>query len=386
LLRSEINQLEKLIADILENSGINNYTDNNHKFTGQVEAVHSTCEELQSKWVHELFSSAKEQTITRYVQYHQAGITHLSNQLSRSLEIVDRWPATQQLQIKALVTALEELLTFLKNQCYRYFDLDYTVTIYRCERHYVKINEFKQELLSYREVKIDASLLKVISHSIDEVITEALESGISYRQLDHVLNLLRIVHQRTQIILTTSTLELAQALYRQNLNTLHFSNWYQDFIEREIAKQVENREKINYVKEQIQYLSGIFINTEKAFEPDLPSIDETMLTWLNARHSNNFKGDFHESKSNLSIRLALNLSVPQFAMFIRIFSQVGCFPETTVARISRFFTRHFATKKQDDISLKSFRRAFYSLDQASAAIVRDYLQKMLDYLNKTYFP
>jgi len=51
----------------------------------------------------------------------------------------------------------------------------------------------------------------------------------------------------------------------------------------------------------------------------------------------------------------------------------------------RFFTRHFTSKKQGRISIKSFNHAFYSKDQVTAAIVLDYLQKMVTYVNKVYF-
>jgi hypothetical protein len=39
-----------------------------------------------------------------------------------------------------------------------------------------------------------------------------------------------------------------------------------------------------------------------------------------------------------------------------------------------------------NISFKSFARAFYGADQTTAAVVRDFLQRMINYINKIYFP
>jgi hypothetical protein len=85
-------------------------------------------------------------------------------------------------------------------------------------------------------------------------------------------------------------------------------------------------------------------------------------------------------------QLALTLPVPQFALFIRLFQLAGCFREANLARIHRFFTTHFTSKRQDHISPKSFAKAFYGADQSTAAMVRGALQQMLQFIDQHYFP
>jgi hypothetical protein len=389
LLKSELYQLEKLITEFLNHTGSGDETDNRQWLSNQVRSIQSLCADLKEKWVHQLFGSAKEQVITRYVQYHQAGITQLSNQISRIRPVNDPPPETaagRPQPAEQILSALEHLLNFLRHQCYRYFDPDYRITIYSCQRQCGQMDEFRKELIAYSGNEIEFTLVQVISISIQEMTDDALRSGLSYRQTEHALNLLRMVHQLTHLAKGITTDGLAQALYRQNLNTQHFLNWYREHVLADLGSISGKQDQGDFVNSLIKTLAGIFVDPEKAFEPELPAIDLSFLPWLYERSENRDDIIRASGKRNIPFQLPLNLSVPQFALFIRIFSKVGCFPDTNVANITRFFTQHFATKKQSKVSLKSFGKAFYSLDQAAAAIVRDYLQKMINYLNKTYFP
>ena len=388
MLKSELYQLEKFIGDVLNQEYHTDKLGHGKSMAEQVKSAKTLCSDLKQKWIHELFSSAKEQVITRYVHYHQAGITQLSNQISRQIPVLN-FLSNEQADLlqfyEQLLSELEQLLQFLSNNCYQYFDLDHKVSTYYCQRQHEKIVEFKEELKAYSGIAVERALIEAIAISIEESAAEALTSGISYRQIDHILNVLRMVHQLLNIVNEPSTNTLVLALYRQNLNSLHFYNWYQEHIIQRVHGS-SGKEQEEMVIKEIKALSAIFVDSEKAFEPELPSIEQMFLPWLNERIIDGGKTNKTLVKQNGNGQLPLNLSVPQFALFIRIFYQAGCFPVTNISKLTRFFTQHFTTKKQPHISFKSFGRAFYSLDQSAAAIVRDYLQKMLNYLNKTYFP
>ncbi|WDF79003.1 hypothetical protein PQ469_03155 [Mucilaginibacter sp. KACC 22773] len=388
MLKSALYRLEKLIGEVLKNFRTTTDPDNFKRLPDQVKSVQTLSAEIKEKWVHELFSSAKEHVITRYVQYHQAGITQLSNQISRIIPVggAHSKNATGPDPFEQILSELEQLLNFLRHQCYHYFDLDYKITIHSCRRQCAQIDEFRKELLSYSGKEIAIPLVEVIGISVQEMTDDAVQSGISYRQTEQTLNLLRMVQQLMYTIHGITTNRLAQALYRQNLNTKWFLNWYREHILLQFNKISGKREQTIFISQQIKMFTGMFVDPEKAFEPELPSADLVLLPWLYEKSGNQDKTIRAINKSNIPIQLPLNLSVPQFALFIRIFSKAGCFPDTNVSKITRFFTQYFTTKKQIHISRESFRKAFYSLDQATAAIVRDYLQKMINYLNKTYFP
>ena len=227
MLRSELYQLEKFIADILNQEYSTDKLSHSKKVAVQLKSMKSLCADLKEKWLRELFSSAKEQVITRYIHYHQAGITQLSNQVSGQIPAMNlpvNQPSNLLLFYEQLLSELEQLLQFLKHNCYQYFDLDYKVSIYYGQQQYEKIVGFEQELNAYSGAAIDRPLVEAIVISVEETVAEALTSGISYRQIDHTLDVLRMVHQLLNVVNEPSTNSLALALYRQNLNSPHFYN------------------------------------------------------------------------------------------------------------------------------------------------------------------
>ena len=369
----------------MEEKSIANITGYQSQLAEQVTYVKTLCSELKKKWTHELLSNVKEQVIKRYVQYHQAGIIQLSDMVSGYKPAPDLIAALKpgqaaaQLQINA---ALENILAFLQTQFYQFFDKDHKATIYCCRQLKAKIADLAQELINHKDSAIAPSLIEVILSSVNDIAEEGAFSGISSRQVEQSLNVLRITHQFLSFGSGNTTDQLVKALYQQNFNSLSFYHWFCDDLSKEIAVMSEN-EKDDFIGDQLKKLAGVFVSPDKSLHPEIPSTDVYILQWLESQAG----GSVSRAKVQpTAAQFPLNLSVHQFALFIRIFYKTGCFPVENVAMITRFFTEHFTTKKQDHISAKSFGRAFYNLDQSAAAIVRDYLQKMLNYLNKTYFP
>lgn len=385
MLRSELYELEKSVGVIIEEISIANFTTYQQQINGQVAYVKSLCSELKKKWTHELLSNAKEQVIKRYIQFHQAGIIQLSDKVSLYVSASDLSPETKISQATALSqlnNELENVLEFLRTQFYLYFDIDHKAPIYHCQLLYLKISTFRVDLENYKGSTIDEALIAAVLSSADDLTAEGLLTGISYRQADQAINIVRATQQLLLFGTNPTTDSLIRALYQQNFNSLHFYNWYQDHLLAKVAAVSDKNEQQALLEEQIKMFAGVFVNAEKALLPELSSTDKFILPWLQEKLNPENKRSVSPDK----IQMPLNLSVPQFALFVRVFYKTGCFPIENVALITRFFTEHFVTKKQPHISPKSFGRAFYNLDQSAAAIVRDFLQKMINYINKTYFP
>lgn len=344
---------------------------------------------LKEKWVHALFSAVKEHVLSRYIQYHQAGITSLSNVMSG--KIPDAYFQGTEDQAHhlyfAIVADLEDLLQFLKQGFYQYFDIDYRVSNDLCREQAAQILLLLEKTSAvFSRTNIDSLLAEAIVLSVKNKIADAKQSGISYRQLDYCLSLLNRTRELLEENSSRGTDGFAQELYRQNFNSYHFNQWYQRHLSAIINAASENkREKI--ILQEIQLLKLIFVERDKLFEPYLPPINEQLLPWLEqflpAQINSNPNALL---KFNGNYRMPLQFSVTQFALFVRLCYLEGCFRINNISDIFRFFTLHFETKKQLNISVKSFARAFYGADQATAAVVRDFLQRMINTINKIYFP
>ncbi|MET3501317.1 hypothetical protein ABIC45_002929 [Mucilaginibacter rubeus] len=386
MLRSEIYELERAVDSILFKERIDGDTHYHKEVAGQVSYVQSVCSDLKKKWTNELLSSAKDQVIKRYVQYHQAGIIQLSDKVSREVPALN-FSEDNIASIKAInqgiLGHLENLLEFLRSNFYQFFDIDHKSSIYHCEILNQKIAVVEPRLRLYQSDSEVQSLINCILESVHEILADGLASGISYRQADHCLHLIQMTHQLLSIGSETAPKTLFLALYQQNMNSLYFFNWYQTFLSEQIAKMADKKCKEEFINNELKGLVNIYVSADKSIQPELPSTDVYLIPWLQEQVNRQSQRTVN---NKFSMQMPLNLSVPQFALFVRIFYKTGCFPTENVAMITRFFTDHFTTKKQSHISRKSFSRAFYNLDQSAAAVVRDFLQKMLNYLNKTYFP
>jgi hypothetical protein len=386
LLRSEIIELQKSVGALLENNSAATNASYQQHLAEQVTYIQNLCIDLKKKWTHELLSSAKEPVIKRYVQFHQAGIVQLSDRISAqmpALNLADEASIIQRRAYLQVNSSLEEVLDFLRHQFYQYFDIDHKTTFYYCQLLKVKVADFEPDLKAYDHPAVDNTLINVLLTSVEEIVTEGEVSGISYRLAEQALKLARFTHQLLFFGTNATTATLMRAFYQQNVNTFHFYHWYQVYISDKLALLKDQKDKQVILAREVEALSGIFVNPDKALQPELPATDIFIKQWVQEQIS---PKSGQTKMSAGTTQLPLNLSVPQFALFIRICYKTSCFSVENVAMITRFFTEHFTTKKQPHISHKSFGRAFYNLDQSAAAVVRDFLQKMLNYLNKTYFP
>lgn len=389
MVKSELYQLEKLIGEIVGDEKISGNERHPVGIGEQIQSITASCTSLKEKWVHELFSSVKEDVLTRYVQYHQAGITSLSNQVSAMIPASYFQGIENQIHqlYYSIVSNLEELIQFLNQGFYKYFDNNYTVSI---DRYRVQVEQIQLQLteitITLHQSGIDTPLVNAVTVSINNKLADAKQSGISYRQLDYIKSMLDIIRQPVQNNSKQSTIGTAHELYRQNFNSYHFNQWYQEYLSAIINAVSEDKRETTILHE-IKLLNSIFVERGKTFEPELPAINDQLLSWLQqllpGQSSLNLKAIL---KMNGHDRMPLQFSVTQFALFVRLCYLEGCFHVNNISDILRFFTQHFETKKQLNISFKSFARAFYGADQATAAVVRDFLQRMINTINKIYFP
>ncbi|WP_121811247.1 hypothetical protein [Mucilaginibacter kameinonensis] len=386
MLKSELIILEQQVTEIITDHKQRNGLAPGEEFSGEVKSVLETCTRLKKHWIQDLFGPAKDYAVNRYVKYHQSGITRLSDAVSEAAGLKD--PASLSLYDGALgelLNGFEDLLLFLQNNCYQFFDSGFRMTVFNERRQYNDAAGFEKELRAYKGPAMETGLAAAIADSVSGKLQGAACEGISYRDAELLTQLTHIVRQHLNNGNENIAESLQDALYRQNLNTRYFYHWYTGAILSKMAGAAGKKGKEQLIMEELTRFSGVFVRPGNAFEPGLPAIDQQVGAFLKAQLG-------HPSRAaapgglNGNSRLAIDLSVPQFAIFVRVLYQCGCFPVRNVAKIVRFFTAHFTTKKQSDVSAKSFARAFYGMDQPAAAVVRDILRRMIDYIDKIYFP
>jgi hypothetical protein len=380
LVRSEIYQLERFIADFLSREQLRlakKVLPGDAVFS---QALTTLCAEIKKKWVQNLFSAVKDAVLARYVHYHQAGITGLANQVSQAAALN---PAAASLYAE-IQLQLDELIDYLREKFYAYFDEDHPVSSGRWLQRSAELKALLDRIeIALQQADIANTLVDIMVLAFSVKLMEGTHIPVSFRQLNNYFSILRALDQRLSAEATPTTQEIALELYRHNFNSSHFKQWYQDRLTATLNKLPANQVS-DQLRQEIRLLEAVHTDSNKLFENDLPPINEMLLGWLYARLPQN------EGPATTLINghehMPLQFSVAQFALFIRLCYLEGCFQVNNISAILRFFSGHFETKKQLHISVKSFARAFYGADQATAAVVRGFLQRMINQINKTYFP
>lgn len=344
-----------------------------------MEAVSAQCEVVKQQWLKRLFSSVSDLILTRYVHFHQAAVTALSDKVSQipaSVPLPETFP-------HAIIRQLELLVDFLKDTFHRYFDKRHPMSLARSQATAAEISlRLDDTLQNLRKADVDDQLISVIQTTITGRIADAHQ--LSFQHAELIVIALKRIDEAANRQAAQTTTSIAHELHLQNFNAYPFTAWHQEFLAK-LLKRATDDMRADLLEREITFLENIYPDTDRAFDPDLPSSSEQVLRWLR-KLAQPAKEQIIVPGKAAPERLPLLCSVPQFAFFVRLCYLEGSFPVQNISALFRFFTSHFETKKQAHVSVKSFGRAFYTTDQGTAAVVRDLLQRMIHTINKTYFP
>lgn len=368
MLRSELYQLEKIVAGVINyyETGRPAATASSPDFAAQLEQAFR---QLREQLTKHLFGGTKEMALVRYVQFHQAGIIALADEFyARVEQRANDLPGLKAIRDE-FFRHTDGLLNFLKISFYKFFDHDHPVPLREARTRLAvlqkQVDQLDQRLLAQR---IEPSLTEVVQTAFQGKLDTLGKAGLSNHQLKYLDDLLRLINEKLDSG-SADTVSLAELLFRQNFNSNNFISW--------LSEDLETRMPGN--------LSDAYVEVSNRFEPKAPSITDIIAqrpgqpkTSRTATHGN--------IATKPGLHMPLNLSVPQFALFIRLCYLENCFHLHNISDIMRFFALNFETKKQLHISVKSFSRAFYRADQATAAVVRDLLNRMIGLIDKLYFP
>jgi len=333
---------------------------------------------FENNIVRRYFSSIKDQALRRYMRYYQLTLTGLSNRL---YYFTARDSATAAL-VGAVLEKIESVLVDLKRTFSDAFDLECAVTLYSHQFYTEKLHQVLGEFEGIRTDEALLSLLGVIRNSLRDHlhISLALRPGyIELEQIQRFAALVLLFAAEPE----TDARKLFYRLYTENFNLSGLVEWYQDQLLAEL-KGLTREERERRLAEEEAKLLKTGIPPRVPFDKRRGPISETLLDWL-ARIRSHSTGAYLRTDTPL-LRLALDLSVAQLGLFLRLCYFTGCFHEHNISAVLRFFSQHFTSKKQNQVSLKSLAKAFYGAEITTAAANRAWLQRMIDHLNKKYFP
>lgn len=147
-----------------------------------------------------------------------------------------------------------------------------------------------------------------------------------------------------------------------------------------------NNELIN-LQGLIEKYVAASANDKFLSEPDLESIKYKII-----RECECIQGSWNKtlkmgtSEASSINKMELKLTIAQLALLLRLLYEEGIFVVISIASLLRFFSLHFMSKRQKQISYGSMNKLYYSGDQFTGYAVRELLLNMVNRLNKMFFP
>ncbi|QXV66795.1 hypothetical protein INP83_06835 [Mucilaginibacter sp. 21P] len=328
-------------------------------------------EDLQKRLSGQFLNALKEQPLKRYLHFHQRYLIHLSDRLTDLRSQSAGLSSTIANVINEVLEGIEKVLDNAKEHFGEGFDLSASVSLYHKERSAQIRYSFSIPNCDQRTY----GLLEAVANTLNELTEPNTQRKPTYYEMLFAHKISSIIAQLLTMTAIDSRL-LFDRLYMENFNAPAFALWYQQDVLESISG-LDGAARKQFLNQEINRLLLTGIPPRQGFHEDRLSINEELTRWV-VKVATLDTGAVQQ--------LPLDLSVTQIGLFIRLCQQTGCFHEQSISGLLRFFVRHFTSKKQTHISQKSLAKAFYNADQTTAATCRAWLQRMIDQINKRYFP
>ena len=341
------------------------------------------CQRIKKVWIDLLFGSTKEHTLKRYIGHQQIVITDLADALYLYHGKIK--PASLTIP-GTLVECLLDLIEYLIKYFNTYLNENGKLPEASCEELRIKLNDSADHLSAILEtIDIDTNLKTCLLNYLSGVISASKNGPITLKYVEYVMNFTETLEAIIEFKDSRDLTQLlVEVLFYLNFNYTGFSQWFQEEI---LKKMTSNRsqENVASLRKELLFIKSLPVIQNMSYDPKTQPINIQLEYWLDELIKQETL-KFENKLDGLPEKLELQLTVPQLALLIRSLYEEGVFTMKSITSLLKFFTAHFMTKKQEQISYGSMSNMYYGGDQFSAYAVRELLLKMVSKINRMYFP
>ncbi len=335
------------------------------------------CDELKQSWCETAFSEMPDHALKRYFNF----------QLESIRDILDTSPFPEPAEKERKVT--DELIGLI-NYLFRYFknfiDTDvFSPTAYRYYK-LASLDGIVHELLAkLKHAAIDEGLRSILVSYVNEMIRPDPDIRDTYHSLNYFEHFIKEVSRLNLCI------KSAQELLIVRLTSLNFNHFaFLFYRKNKIGTAIAHLDKCAAMHLLESEQAALIQRGQHAmvYDKEWPGIAEMLAGYITGeiQKINTLPSALTAGQTIDEPKVCLGLSVAHLALFVRLFFEENFLPKNTLTCIFKFIARHYSTKKQPNISAASLSKEYYSVNQVTAAVVRDILQKMIARINRTFFP
>lgn len=342
---------------------------------------------VRQDWTLALYSDSGEISLQRYFAFQLTSLVTVTEELYASRAQAEAEGAV--VQGKMLTHGLHllyELVVFQQSHFPRYFDAGQMTpggfVLWRFPDIHSRYADINNRL---KASTVAVELQTVLTDYFKQASIHLL-SRPTYRSLVYSMKILNGTEEALGISESQSTLpNLIQYLTRLNFNHLGFFAFLANYHHMQSGSLVA--ERLSYCRQQTILLKGT--KHQDIYDEMLPSISELLVEWFKEKITEHQLA-LKEIKALKTVhqknKIHLNLPVTYVACLLKLFYEAGIYNSVTLTDLFKFTAVHYQAKRQANMSHKSLAKEYYSIDQMTAARVKDLLLQFVAYLNRHYFP
>ncbi|MBT2560725.1 hypothetical protein J7E50_07750 [Pedobacter sp. ISL-68] len=366
MLKNELKNIEEILIE-------QSYSHSNKTAQTNLETQFG---QIYKAWEEVLFSNMPESSLVRYFHYHLDIISTISTTLSN-------FPNAEK-----YLLSQNELLALINHQRKYYSSYFKEDAIAPVTYHQRLVSQLTGNMGAIQKIlhsgSINASLIACLSKWCELMSEKIGTVRFTFRSLhyfEYITNQLSELNGFSTEIEAT----LLNLLICSNFNNLSFLVYFQDKIRHSSEYLGDKDERLDYLVEQKAIINSSPEVKNRTYDSSWPSIKTMIVDWLTEEILLTEK--LLCNKREIAIpKIPLEMSVAHLSCLIRLLYEESVFATQNLQPIFKCFAGYFQSKRQAVISPGSLSKEFYSIDQHTAARVRDLLQRMVLRINRNFFP
>lgn len=318
-------------------------------------------------------------SLRRMIQFHQYSIMQLTDELS----------AIEQYDREAIYGGKTEiLLHFLRSRFSEYFDLDAILPEIHRKKTVAITKRLYGEIIPRLLVnQTDKPLMEIFNQPIERFLTQTYAS---FRQAEYAKELVAGLNQA--ILAEPEGLEsekIRSLLIQFNFNSEACFDHYIGYFTAQITEADSVSDRLEKLAFSYKTINQIQVKPHLIYDSKARPLTVQLSDWL--LQEINYLERKVELASNGSLteeptvrkdfKLEFDMSVAQFAYFVKTFIETGVIQNKNISELIRFLARFVKTKRSENISYESFRMKYYNVESSTKDSVKNLLHTAIGNIN-----
>ncbi|MEX2232235.1 MAG: hypothetical protein WD824_08750 [Cyclobacteriaceae bacterium] len=257
------------------------------------------------------------------------------------------------------------------------------------QKNNTRIRRLKEKFNRMVEIcagRLDGTLYTILTRAMGQLL-ETTSGKVDARAFDYLDMLIQEIVEVAGEGSSGQSESIEALLWQYNFNSRQYFLYY---IKRISVKEKEEETilgKLELLAHELKKVNQAVIERNVQYTSKYPSLQDVVGNWVKEELA------FLRTKQQLTItladpetqiphdfKIALDLSVAQFSCLIRALMEKKLVLNTNLTELAVFLSSAFVTKRSENISVGSFRKKYYNLEEGTKKSVIDSLNKVIDWL------